>query len=165
VVLVSVDRRSVSKQIGTRIEDVVIAAFDELEAVEDTDADWHDAVTTSVLEPGDGLLAATTLVERGTPVEIKGASETVSLGADGRWYVKERAHTRLVEASGVYLLVVYVDDEGEDHAVRMLVPASILDEHITTWIRAPDSRNEGRYAQIRWSRVVDPKHVEGGTSC
>lgn len=153
-----------AKAIGTEIEQQV-TAIDELDRVGDDVAEWYDAVTTAVLEPRIGLrFGGICLLERGTPVEIKGTSLKQSNGTDdiaGRWYVKRDAHERLVDERGAYWLAVY---RGDPSAVlyQMIVPAATIgDLLVGSWYDS--QRPEGDVAKLSWKklfgRLSDPQGV------
>jgi hypothetical protein len=68
----------------------------------------------------------------------------------------------LLEASGVYLLVVYTPNR-HDHLARIVVPASILDEHLRgRWYDVAGNRSEEEVAQLAWPHVLDREVVLEG---
>ncbi|WP_243645300.1 hypothetical protein [Natrarchaeobius chitinivorans] len=104
------------KASGDALEAHLIQSIDALEYVGDRTATWHDARTTTLLEPAESLpFYGIVVVEPGVPVEIKGCQIETSNGSGstrGRFYVKREAHSRLLEAGGMYLFVVYIPRPG-----------------------------------------------------
>ncbi|AXR77687.1 hypothetical protein [Natrarchaeobaculum sulfurireducens] len=154
-----------SKASGDALEADVVQAVDALEYVGDRTATWHDAKTTTLLEPSEWLpFYSIVVVEPDTPVEIKGCQIRTSNGSRstrGRFYVKRAAHERLLEAAGMYLFVVYVPRPGLPQLARALVPASIVDELLRgKWYDVGGSRSESEVAKLTWSHVIDPKIVD-----
>lgn len=148
-----------SKRSGETVEADLIQEIPALEAVAERDG-WHDARAAAVIEPTPALpLASTPLVDAGTPVEIKAAQGRLTSGERGRWYLRRGQHDKLRAAGGAYALVVYAPRPGHPHLARLLVPASIVDAFVSSWID-PDGRQE--YAQIAWSRLIDPVAVSDG---
>jgi len=153
------------KASGDALEAAVIQRVDALEAVTDYVATWHDAVTTDLLVPDNRLpFYGICLVEAETPVEIKGCQIRTANGrssARGRFYVKRDAHDQLLEAAGMYLLVVYMPRPGLPQVVRALLPASLLDEHLRgRWYDVDGSRSENQVAKLSWSVLIDPGTVD-----
>lgn len=154
-----------SKASGDALEAAVVQAVDALEYVSDRAATWHDARTTSLLTPSDRLpFYSIAVVEPDTAVEIKGCQVRTSNGdrpTRGRFYVKRRAHERLLEAAGMYLLVVYVPRPGLPQVARALVPASIVDELLRgRWYDVAGKRSENEVAKLAWSHVIEPASVD-----
>jgi len=146
-----------SKDSGETVEADLIQLVPELEPVHG-DRSHHDARASDVITPTPELpLGSTPLVETGTPVEIKAAQVRLSDGQRGRWYLRWEQHRMLLEAGGAYALVVYDPAPGHPHLGRLLVPASIVDELVNSWIQ-PDGRAD--YAQVSWSRAISPAEVE-----
>jgi hypothetical protein len=156
--------RAVSKQIGERLEEIVVDALDELQeatvpdsfdgAAEDY---WHDAQPEVALFASDQIpMVGICVIEPGQPVEIKAASATISSGTRscaGRFYLTRSQHERLVEENGVYLFAIYVeDDDGDPELLRMLaIPAVIVEEERRdTWYEV-DHRSD--YYQLSASRL------------
>jgi hypothetical protein len=157
-----------AKAAGSRVEADVIDRFDALRYVPESEATWHDAETVALLAPerADRLqFGGIVVVEPGTPIEVKGSQVETSNGdhsTPGRWYVKKSAHQSLLEANGVYLLVVYTPHR-HDHLARIVVPASILDEHLRgRWYEVAGDRSEEVVAQLAWPHVLDREVVVGG---
>jgi hypothetical protein len=157
-----------AKAAGSRVEADVIDRFDALRYVPESEATWHDAETVALLAPerADRLrFGGIILVEPGTPIEVKGSQVETSNGdgsTAGRWYVKKSAHQSLLAANGVYLLVVYTPHR-HDHLARIVVPASILDEHLRgRWYEVAGDRSEEEVAQLAWPHVLDREVVVGG---
>ena len=153
------------KASGDALEADVVQTVDALEYVGDRTATWHDARTTTLLEPSEWLpFYSIVVVEPDTPVEIKGCQVETSNGSRstrGRFYVKRAAHERLLEAAGMYLFVVYVPRPGLPQLARALVPASIVDELLREkWYDVGGSRSESEVAKLAWSHVIDPETVD-----
>lgn len=157
--------RQRAKDLGSKIEELVATA-DELELVGDDRAEWHDARATDVLEPARGRrFGGICLVERDTPIEIKGCLVEQSNGADrttpGRWYIKKEAHERLEAERGVYWLVVY---ERDPIAIvgQIIVPAATIGEFLEgRWY--DNGRHEGDVAKLGWPTILgDVTIAEGG---
>lgn len=155
-----------SKSLGDGVAGDVIQRF-ALEHVPDSDANWHDARTTSALfadDPDELLFSGLCVVEAGTPVEIKATLVVRSAGEGndrkGQWYIKRKAHDRLLEAGGVYLLVVYVQRRGREHLARIVVPAATMDDVLQeSWYDVDADRSESTVAQLTWNRLIDEKYV------
>ncbi|WP_436931654.1 hypothetical protein [Halosimplex halobium] len=156
-----------SKKRGDSVESAVIDADPALEFVGDSVATWHDARTTECLDPSyERPFLGVPLVERDTEVEIKGACETRSAGVSrqrsGAWYIKRQAHERLLEAGGVYLLAVYGPRPDTPILRSVIVPASILDEHLDgRWYEVDADRSETEVAQLTWTVLIDRERVPG----
>lgn len=141
--------RAESRDIGDWAEREVVTTFDRLEPVGDVEDRFFDA------QLGD------------SEVEIKAATRWSPNGssgrARGRFYVKKKAHTRLLENQGKYLLAVYEeDDDGSREIVAtVLVSAGYLDEFLGEWYDS--GRAEGEVAKVSWGKVIDPDRVEEGS--
>ncbi|ELY90872.1 hypothetical protein [Natrialba taiwanensis] len=158
-----------SKASGDALEAALIQSIDALEFVGDRTATWHDARTTTLLEPDQSLpFYGIVVVERGTPIEIKGCQIETSNGdrsTRGRFYVKRTAHEQLLEAAGMYLLVVYIPRPGLPQVARAIVPATIVDELLAgRWYEVGGSRSEQEVAKLAWSHVIDPAGVDPSTT-
>lgn len=155
-----------AKRIGDEIEQITIDSHD-LERVDDASAEWHDARATALLDSSSDLLfASTPLVATGTPIEIKGAIHQASNGGNsttpGRIYVKKRAHEQLLDAGGMYLVVVYEDVGHVEPIVEAVVPASIVDEFLRgRWYDVGGGRSEDTVAKLGWPHLIDPTRVGG----
>ncbi|MEY7849551.1 hypothetical protein AB7C87_10190 [Natrarchaeobius sp. A-rgal3] len=154
-----------SKASGDALEAHLIQSIEELEYVGDRTATWHDARTTTLLEPTTSLpFFGIVLVEPDIPIEIKGCQIETSNGnrsTRGRFYVKRGAHDRLLEAGGMYLLVVYLPRPGLPQVARAIVPATIVDELLSDrWYEVGGKRSENEVAKLAWSHVIDPAGVD-----
>ncbi|RQG97224.1 hypothetical protein [Natrarchaeobius chitinivorans] len=154
-----------SKASGDALEAHLIQSIDALEFVGDRTATWHDARTTTLLEPAENLpFYGIVVVEAGIPVEIKGCQIETSNGSGstrGRFYVKREAHSRLLEAGGMYLFVVYLPRPGLPQVARAVVPATIVDELLAgRWYDVGGPRSEDEVAKLAWSHVIDPTTVD-----
>ncbi|RQG89348.1 hypothetical protein [Natrarchaeobius chitinivorans] len=153
------------KASGDALEAHLIQSIEELEYVGDRTATWHDARTTTLLEPTSSLpFFGIVLVEPDVPVEIKGCQIETSNGSSstrGRFYVKRDAHERLLKAGGMYLLVVYLPRPGLPQVARAIVPATIVDELLADrWYEVSGSRSENEVAKLAWSHVIDPATID-----
>lgn len=170
-----------ARRIGEDVEVLVARRLDGLALVPDDVSEWYDAVTTSLLEPTDAVPFGIPLVERGTKVEIKAARSETSNGdgtTPGRWYFRGRdddrerpvdgdevgrdgdgQHARLLDASGMYVLAVYRDaDPAREVAASILVPASVVDEHLRgRWYAS--GRHGQQVAKLAWPALLDPAEV------
>jgi len=145
------------KDSGETVEAELIQRVPELQAAPGETAP-HDAHASGVITPTPELpLGSTPLVETGTPVEIKAAQVRLTSGERGRWYLRREQHRKLLEAGGAYALVIYDPRPGHPIRASLLVPASIVDELVSSWIK-PDGRAD--YAQIAWSNAIDPEEVD-----
>jgi len=153
-----------SKAIGSSVEAVVTDSDPALERVGDSVATWHDARTIDCLSPSDDRpFCGICVVETDTPVEIKGACVVRSNGTRqraGHWYLKRDAHERLLDAAGVYILAVYAPRSGTPVLRSVVIPASLLDEHLReSWYTVEGDRSEDEVAQITWTRLIDREAV------
>ncbi|MEY7847904.1 hypothetical protein AB7C87_01700 [Natrarchaeobius sp. A-rgal3] len=153
------------KASGDALEAHLIQSIEEIEYVGDRTATWHDARTTTLLEPTTSLpFYGIVLVEPDVPIEIKGCQIETSNGSRstrGRFYVKRDAHDRLLEAGGMYLLVVYLPRPGLPQVARAIVPASLVDELLTDrWYEVGGKRSENEVAKLAWSHVINPAGVD-----
>jgi hypothetical protein len=154
--------RQSSKAAGEAIEAEVLELVPALRYVGDHTAEWHDARVDGLFEPSDRVtFGSTPLLEDGTPVEIKAAQRRLASGARGRFYICQRQHEHLVDASAAYLFAVY--DPRDQRVLAMLaVPASIIDELLPDgWTSVEGDRSEVGYRQLAWSRLLDTETVEG----
>ncbi|GAA0211255.1 hypothetical protein GCM10009000_027550 [Halobacterium noricense] len=146
------------KESGEAVEAEVIDRFPALEYIPDSAATWYDAETTTALSPSDALpFASVPIVATGTPIEIKSAQVRHNGGERGRFYLREQQHRALLDAAGFYLFVVYDPRHGHPHLGRLLIPASIVDEFVPSWIEVTDRLT---HAKLAWSRLLDPAEVE-----
>ncbi|WP_137288129.1 hypothetical protein [Natronorubrum halophilum] len=154
-----------SKASGDALEAEIVQTFDALEYVGDRTATWHDAKTSALLEASRSLpFFGIVLVEPETPIEIKGCQIETSNGdrsTRGRFYVKRAAHEQLLEAAGMYLLVVYLPRPGLPQVARAIVPATLVDELLAgRWYEVGGSRSEQEVAKLAWSHVIDPAGID-----
>ncbi|WP_137289514.1 hypothetical protein [Natronorubrum halophilum] len=154
-----------SKASGDALEAEIVQVIDALEYVSDHTATWHDAKTSTLLEASRSLpFYGIVLVEPETPIEIKGCQIETSNGdrsTRGRFYVKRAAHEQLLEAAGMYLLVVYLPRPGLPQVARAIVPATLVDELLADrWYDVGGSRSEQEVAKLAWSHVIDPAGVD-----
>jgi len=158
---------SSSKAIGDSVEAAIINRDDGLESVGDSVATWYDARTVDCLDPSyERPFLGIPLVETGTEVEIKGACVVRSNGTrqrPGHWYIKRETHERLLEAAGVYLLAVYAPRPETPILRSVVIPASLLDEHLSeSWYTDHScDRPDLEVAQFTWTRVIDRENVPG----
>lgn len=155
-----------SKARGSSVESALIDPEPLLEPVPDTEATWHDARAVGRIDPDpERPLLGTPLIERDTPIEIKGACVARSNGdrdSPGHWYIKRDAHDQLVDGRGAYLLAVYAPRPQTPILRSVLIPASLLDEHLRgRWYDVTSDRSETRVAQLSWPVVIDRRHVPG----
>ncbi|MFC4542008.1 hypothetical protein ACFO5R_08725 [Halosolutus amylolyticus] len=153
------------KASGDFLEAEVVQEVAELEYVGDRTATWHDARTSTLLEPRRSLpFFGIVLVEPDVPIEIKGCQIETGNGdrsTHGRFYVKRAAHEQLLEAAGMYLLVVYLPRPGLPQIARAIVPATIVDELLAgRWYDVGGERSEEEVAKLAWSHVIDPAGVD-----
>lgn len=148
-----------SRQAGENAESAVLEAVPALEYVPDTEAEYYDARTTTLVTPSETVLfAGICLLEADLPVEIK--SVMVVYGENqtrGRYYLRRGQHEKLLADGGVYLFAVCEPTPDRDVIRLKVLPASIVDELVCSWID-PDDRAE--YAQLTWSNMFDPSEVE-----
>lgn len=166
--------RADAKANGDSLQASTINAFDALAAVPDDEAEWHDAKTVALLTPANDLrFQSTCVLERGTEVEIKACQYKIGNGSNktrtGRWYIKKRAHERLLAVGGAYLLLVYTGNKQDEDDVltvheRVVIPASIVDELITTWSNPGDGRDEQAVARVPWPYVLPQDSVQAAVA-
>lgn len=152
-----------AKVTGEAMEAAVIQAVDELDAVGDGSAEWHDARTTGPLQPGpEHSIESVLLVESGTPVEIKSAQTRLASGNRGRFYLRKRQHERLVSEGAVYLFAVY-DPRALSVIAMHVAPAVAVDERLPDgWTAVEDpTRREDGFRQLTWTNFIAAETVEG----
>lgn len=156
--------RAAAKEAGEALEEAVIEKVPGLVAVPDSEADWHDARTTASLTAGAIPLVGVCSIGPNTPVEVKGCQYRKSRGGGrtrrGRWYIKRRAHERLVENGGVYAFAVYVPRADLEVVGLRFVPARLVDEVIPSWIDVGGGRSENQVAQPTWTSLLSPELVD-----
>ncbi|EJN61579.1 hypothetical protein [Halogranum rubrum] len=143
---------------GSRAEDSVLDAVPQLRFVPDTEARHYDAVVDELLSPSLDLpMVGLCLLAVGTIVEIKSAMVVVGESqSNGRFYLRKSQHSDLVDEAGVYLFAVCEPTPQRDVIAMKVIPATCLDDVISTWIEC-----EGRatYAQILWTRLFSNDEV------
>jgi hypothetical protein len=155
-----------SQGIGKFVSGALIQA-NPIEHVGDAEATWHDARTVRCWDPTpEQPFLGTPLVERETPVELKGTCVVRSNGASrqraGQWHIVRRCHERLVDAAGVYLLAVYAPRPETPILRSVVIPASLMDEHLDgRWYQVGDDRSEDAIAQVTWTVLIDRERVSG----
>lgn len=169
----STDQAKMSpKHLGDGVEGDVIQHFAALEHVRDSTATWHDARTTGAMFAGDPdelLWGGICAVEPETPVEIKATLAVRSSGQgsqrNGAWVIKRAPHEQLLDAGGVYLLVVYQQRRGREHLARMIVPAATVDDVADgKWYDVGGDRSENEMCQLVWTNLIDEQRLNGGGS-
>lgn len=150
---------------GDALEADTCQGIAALEYVPDGTAEWHDAKIAVQRSPDERLpYYGICVAEEGTPVEIKGCQYAVSNGdgqTKGRFYIKRRAHDRLVSEGGLYLLVVYLPRQGLPQLARVLVTAEIVDELLEgRWSTVAGDRSEQEVAKLSWGDVIEPESVD-----
>ena len=149
------------KRTGSAVESVVIDSEPALSYVDDSDAEWHDAVTTALLTPTRGCrFGSICVVERDTPVEIKGCIPEQQNGRRstvGRWFIKRDAHDRLEDERGVYWLTVYGPVPQTPILAQRVVPAAVVGDLLEdSWY---DNGREGVVGKLSWTTVIDETEV------
>jgi hypothetical protein len=143
---------------GDRVESTVVELVPELAYVPDHEAEHYDAETTTLLEPSDLVtFSGICLLERATVVEIKSAMVVLASGRCGRYQLRRGQHEALLEESGLYLFAVCQPTPSRGVLALKVVPASLVDELVTSWIDGGEDCLE--YAQIAWSRLFDEAEV------
>ena len=155
--------RAVSKQIGERLEEIVVDAAHELQAAtvpdsfDGADGDyWYDAEPEVALFASEQVpMVGICVIEPGQPVEIKAANATISSGTRtcaGRFYLTKSQHERLVEANGVYLFAIYAETDNDPELLGLLaVPAVIVEDELRdTWYEV---EHRSDYYQLSASRL------------
>lgn len=149
-----------SKHAGDRVEGAVIELVPELEYVPDTDAEHWDARTSTLLVPSETVtFGSINLLEVGTAVEIKSAIVVLSDGQRGRFHLQRTQHAKLLEEGGAYLFAVATPTPSRDLLAIRIVPASIVEELVSSWIDAGEGRSDD-YAQLSWGRIFGADEIE-----
>ena len=148
-----------SREAGENAESAVLQAVPELEYVPDSEALHHDARATTLVTPDETVLfAGICLLEAGTVVEIKTVMAVYGENQKrGRYYLRKGQHEALLDAEGVYLFAVCEPNPDRDVIALKVVPATIVDELVHSWI-SPDERPD--YAQLAWTNVFNPSEVQ-----
>ena len=148
-----------SRKAGENAESAVLEVVAELEYVPDTEARHYDARATTLVTPSETVLfAGICLLEAGTVVEIKTVMAVYGENQTrGRYYLRKGQHEALLDAAGVYLFAVCEPTPDRDVIALKVVPASLVDELIHSWIQSDDRPD---YAQLTWSNVFNPSEVE-----
>ncbi|MDY6779089.1 MAG: hypothetical protein SV760_00770, partial [Halobacteria archaeon] len=149
-----------SKAIGELVEDVVVETVDGIDPVDEGDGYWHDATVVGPIEATANVATVGLCLDDvgdGTPIEIKGARYRISNGSDdrdGRFYVRQKQHGKIVDAGGVYLLAVYRPEQARDGgfdlrlAGLVFASADVVEERRNSWY---DLDRRETYTQVRWS--------------
>lgn len=157
-----------SRRGGDAAESAVLQLVPELRFVGDSEDRHIDAETITLLSPSESLpFIGTCVLEKGHPVEIK--SVMVVYGerqTRGRFYLRKGQHQLLLERAGSYLFAVCEPSSARDVLAMKVVPASIVDELVSSWIDVDADRAESAYAQLTWSRVFSQDEIsrDGGIS-
>lgn len=118
--------------------------------------DWYDAITAEPIVTGpDARLSGLTVVDVGTPIEIKSCVEWIGdHDRRGRWWFREGAHERLLAAGGEYVLAVR---DGSSGLLRVaLTPASTVDVLLEgRWTSCGRHHEADRSAQLPWGAAFD----------
>lgn len=148
-----------SKRVGANAESAVIETVDGLEHVPDTDAEHYDARVCEPISPTPRLpFVAMCVLEVGTAVEIKSASVVYGESqANGRFYLREQQHARLVDERGSYLFAVCEPKPARPLIAMKVVPATIVGDIVPSWRDAGDGRPA--CAQISWSKIFEPGEI------
>ena len=152
-----------AKRGGANAAAAIVQRHSELRHVPDSEAEHYDAVTTTLLEPSDTLpFVGLCLLERGTAVEIK--SCMVVYGERqrrGRFLVRQSQHDALLDEAGSYLFAVCAPTPHRELLATKVVPATIVDDLVSSWI---DRDGRSPYGQFAWSRVFRPEEIQRGSS-
>ena len=141
-----------SKRAGENAEGAVIEAVDGLAYVSDTDSEHIDARAVEIVEPSASLpFVGICLLEVGSAVDIKSAIPRLASGQRGRFYLRRQQHEQLRDAGGSYLFAVCEPRPGREPVAMKVVPATIVDDVITSWRSGGDDRPE--CTQLAWSRI------------
>lgn len=156
------DAQRDNADLGLTVETSVCERWPELHHVANDDKvpDWYDAITTEAIVTGpDARVAGLTVVEAGTPIEVKSCRNWIDDGRRGRWWIREGAHERLLKADGEYALAIRDDDNDVLRAV--LVPAHTVDVLLAgRWTNCGEHHVAERSAQLPWSAVLDPEETD-----
>ena len=147
-----------SKRAGENAEAAVLEAVDGLAYVPDAETEHADARAETVVVPSSSLpFVGICLLEAESLVEIKSAIPRLGSGQRGRFYLRRKQHDRLRDAGGSYLFAVCQPRPAREPVAMKLVPATIVDDAITSWRSGGDDRPE--CTQLGWSRIFDPAEV------
>lgn len=135
--------------IGDRIEDWVTEQF----GYDHVDAQWYDHRGTN---------AGRKIQVKGTRPWLKDGyrSDGTQRWCRGRFKVWEKDHQKLYENDGVYLLVLYTEqDDGTLDIVhwKFASPEDVTEALPDDWWDVDDCRTggKGRHARINWSYLID----------
>lgn len=140
---------------GRTVETAACDRWDLEHVARDDDGDhWFDAIaSTEVTASMSG-----TIVDAGTPVEVKGCAVRVSDGSAsrrGRWWFRRDSHERLLQDAGEYALGVY-DSDSADVLRIALTDAQTVDALLSDrWTSCGRDHRADQSAQLRWSAVFD----------
>lgn len=153
-----------SKQIGEDVEERAVAGLDALDPVETDDSTelWYDAITSRPITPADGFpMVGLVHVDEDTEVETKATKYRLSDGNGyGRIHIRKNQHEKLLDAGGVYLLVVYLPHNDRTILARLFVPARLVEEVRNDWYEVTGRET---YTQVRWTTLpfsLEPGAVE-----
>ena len=148
-----------SKRAGENAEGAILELVDGLAYVPDDESEHVDARVEALIEPSQTLpFVSLCVLKVETPVEIKSAIPRLASGQRGRFYLRRKQHRRLRDDGGSYLFAVCDPRPAREPVAMKIVPATIVDDAITSWRSGGDDRPS--CAQIAWSRIFDPSEVE-----
>lgn len=149
------------EEIGEQIEEYALERLPSLSYVSDLSAEWHDAITDSIMRnrPSLEFQGSAEYVATDTPVEIKAAQRRIAGDRRGRFYLRQGQHQRLVAADAAYLFCVYDPDTLEILAMTA-VSAHDVDKKLPDgWVDVGDYRSTRGFRQLSWSNFVAPSRV------
>lgn len=148
-----------SRRLGRSSQSAAIETVDGIEPVPDEVAIHHDARAIDRITPSPSLpIVGRVEIEPGTPIEIKSAAVVATADQKrGRFYLRREQHEKLIEQGAVYLMVVSTSDPSREVLAAKIVDAREIDDLVPSWI---DGGDRADFAQITWSRVIEPSLVE-----
>ena len=148
-----------SKRAGENAEAAILEAVNGLAYVPDTETEHVDARAETLVVPSRSLpFVGICLLEVGSLVEIKSAIPRLASGRRGRFYLRHGQHELLRDAGGSYLFAVCEPRPGREPVAMKVVPATVVDDAITSWRSGGDDRPE--CSQVAWSQIFHPSEVE-----